>query len=47
VDAEPVLPDGRPAASVDLTELAGSPSAALGDAEHWLREAGARAARDL
>jgi glycerate kinase len=45
VDAEPVLPDGRVAASVDLTALAGSARAALGEPLRWLREAGARAAR--
>ncbi|HWM34614.1 MAG TPA: glycerate kinase [Pseudolysinimonas sp.] len=47
VDSEPVLPDGRGAASVDLTALAGSPEAALGAPLTWLREAGMRAARDL
>lgn len=45
VDVEPVLPDGRAAASVDLTVLAGSREAALDEPAHWLRQAGARAAR--
>jgi glycerate kinase len=46
VDAEPVLPDGRTAASIDLTSLAGSAGAALGDPLRWLRLAGERAAAD-
>lgn len=47
VDARPVLTDGRAVASIDLTGLAGSSAGALSAAEHWLREAGTRAARDL
>jgi glycerate kinase len=44
VDAEPVLPDGRTAASISLSELAGSPEAAQRDAPTWLARAGAVAA---
>jgi glycerate 2-kinase len=44
VDAEPVLPDGRTAASISLTDLAGSGEAARSDPLRWLREAGASAA---
>lgn len=46
VDAAPVLPDGRAAASVSLTALAGSGEAAQRDALRWLRAAGEAAARD-
>jgi len=46
VDADPVLPDGRAVASVDLTALAGSTEAALAEPLRWLHAAGARAARD-
>jgi glycerate kinase len=45
VDAEPVLPGGRTAASFSLSELAGSAEAAMSDARAWLRVAGERAAR--
>jgi glycerate kinase len=45
VDAEPVLPGGRTAASCSLSELAGSPEAAMTDALTWLRVAGEHAAR--
>lgn len=45
VAAEPVLPDGRPVASLSLTELAGSGEAAQTDALRWLRVAGEAAAR--
>lgn len=45
VDARPVLPDGRTAASLSLTDLAGSSEAAQGDALRWLRAAGETAAR--
>lgn len=44
VDAEPVLPDGRVAASLALADLAGGGDDALSDALRWLRTAGARAA---
>jgi glycerate kinase len=46
VDAEPRLPDGRLGASIALTGLAGSSTAAQAGALRWLREAGALAARD-
>ncbi len=45
IDAEPVLPDGRTAASWSLTDLAGSGEAALSDPLRWLRAAGEAAAR--
>ncbi|MBN9171239.1 MAG: glycerate kinase, partial [Microbacterium sp.] len=38
---------GMFAASVSLTDLAGSAAAAMADAEHWLRDAGAELARAL
>jgi glycerate kinase len=44
VDVEPVLPDGRGAASIALASLAGSTEAALADPLRWLRLAGERAA---
>jgi glycerate kinase len=46
VDVEPVLPDGRGAASIALASLAGSTEAALADPLRWLRLAGERAAAD-
>ncbi len=45
IAAVPTLPDGRRAESVALTDLAGGADAAQADALHWLREAGAAAAR--
>lgn len=47
VAAEPRLPDGRAAASLSLSELAGSGEAALAEPARWLRRAGARAAAQL
>jgi glycerate kinase len=44
IDAAPVLPGGRVAASISLSELAGSPEAARQDAVGWLARAGALAA---
>lgn len=35
------------ASSVSLTDLAGSPAGAMADPTRWLREAGARLAREL
>jgi glycerate kinase len=46
VDAPPQLPDGRPAASIAVADLAGSTDAAQHDALHWLREAGTAAAQN-
>ena len=47
VSTEPRRPDGRPAASIALTDLAGSPDAAMADPARWLRRAGERAAAQL
>lgn len=45
IATEPKMPGGRPAASVSLTELAGSTEAALDDPARWLIEAGKAAAQ--
>lgn len=44
VDAIPGLPDGRAASSVSLTDLGGTPEAAMAEPRRWLLEAGRRAA---
>jgi len=45
LDATPVTPGGRAVGAISLSELAGSPEAAIADPAGWLRAAGAEAAR--
>ena len=47
VGAEPVTPSGRRGITVSLVDLAGGLEPALADPSRWIREAAARAARDI